>query len=317
MIVQHGFERPENYRGGCLSIGNFDGVHRGHQQILAELTDLAGQGGKPAVVMTFDPPPIALLTPQAAPPRLSSLSWKAELLERCRIDCLVVYPTTPELLSMNAQDFFSQIIESEFQAQGIVEGPNFCFGKDRSGTVDTLRQLCDSSDLTLKIVEPAKWHGQIVSSSRIREELIHGRLANAVDMLGHPYRLAGHVQTGSHRGRRLGFPTANLGGVSTLIPRRGVYAGLVRLDQQRYAAAVHIGTNPTFSETTEKVEIHLIGFDGDLYGRELKVDLYQDVRMTQTFDDAETLRQQLLSDVQVISKLMAPYLESTSRTTET
>ncbi|NOX53093.1 MAG: bifunctional riboflavin kinase/FAD synthetase, partial [Planctomycetes bacterium] len=210
MKLLHGFEAPELYRGGFVSIGNYDGVHRGHQAMVAKLVERARAAGVPAVVFTFEPHPIRLLRPQQAPPSLSTLDRKAELLAACGIDCLIAYPTDWELLRLTPQEFFERIIRTELQATGLVEGPNFFFGHNRAGNVETLRQLCQQADVDLEVVSPLKIGSQMVSSSRIRRLIAEGAIAEAVKLLGHPYRIRGRVGAGAGRGRRLGFPTANL-----------------------------------------------------------------------------------------------------------
>ncbi|HID22703.1 MAG TPA: bifunctional riboflavin kinase/FAD synthetase, partial [Planctomycetaceae bacterium] len=156
MKLLHGFEAPELYRGGFVSIGNYDGVHRGHQAMVAKLVERARAARVPAVVFTFSPHPIKLLRPNEAPPSLSTLSRKAELLATCGIDCLIAYPTDRELLRLAPEEFFDQIIRNELQASGLVEGPNFFFGHNRAGNVQTLRRLCESAGIELEVVPPLK-----------------------------------------------------------------------------------------------------------------------------------------------------------------
>lgn len=300
MIVQRGFERPAAYRGGVVSIGNFDGVHRGHQRILNELTAHARGGNVPAVVLTFDPHPIALLAPHRQPPRLNTLERKAELIAGCGVDCLIVYPTSRALLELSAEQFFGQILSDELQARGAVEGPNFFFGRDRAGDVRKLAELCAASGKTLTVVEPAQHNGQIISSSAIRGAISSGQLAEAVQMLGHPHQIAGEVAAGARRGRDLGFPTANLVGIPTLLPGEGVYAGIADVAGTRYPTAVHVGGNPTFGEPDCKVEAHLIGFEGDLYGATLRIDLLSRIRETRSFASRQALQEQLSRDVAAV-----------------
>ena len=259
----------------------------------------------PAVVFTLDPHPISLLSPGQVPPSLSTLARKAELLGSRGVDVLIAYPTDQALLDLSPEDFFRQVIRGELDAQGLVEGPNFCFGKDRAGDVKTLRQLCDRDGLTLTIVEAVTTAAEtVVSSSQIRQAIGEGQIADAVAMLGHPYRLTGIVEPGARRGSGLGFPTANLSDVATLLPPDGVYAAHSEVDGGRYAAAVHLGSNPTFDDVTRKLEVHLVGFTGDLYGRPLSIDLIDRVRDTMRFEDVESLRSQLAVDVEFIRQTL-------------
>src|SRR5690606_36485403 len=153
MKLLRGFTDRAAYSGGYVSIGNFDGVHRGHQRMISTLVRQSRADGIPAVVMTFDPHPIALLAPGRVPPRLSTLERKAELLEQCGVDVLIAYPTDQAFLNLSPEEFFDRIIRGELDARGLVEGPNFCFGKDRAGDIERLQQLCDASGLTLTVVD--------------------------------------------------------------------------------------------------------------------------------------------------------------------
>ncbi len=305
MQFLRGFTDPAAYSDGYVSIGNFDGVHRGHQKMIAALVQQSRADGVPAVIMTFDPHPIALLAPERMPPRLNTVQQKAELLEQCGVDVLIAYPTDRQLLNLSPEEFVGRIVQNELHARGLVEGPNFCFGKDRAGDVARLRFLCDAAGLSLTIVEAVADGDEIVSSSAIRTAIREGRMADAVAMLGHPYRLTGTVGTGAGRGRRMGFPTANLSGIETLLPRDGVYAGRVSLAGVSYPAAVHLGPNPTFADEDRKVEVHIVGYSGDLYGQSLSVDLIGHVRDTMSFADAAALQAQLDKDIEIVRRIVA------------
>jgi riboflavin kinase/FMN adenylyltransferase len=298
MDLQRGFENPAAYRGGYVSIGNFDGVHRGHQSIVSTLVAKARQAGVPAVVLTFNPHPIHLLRPHHAPPSLSSLDRKAELLQGCGIDCVIAYPTDEALLDLTPEQFFEGIIRSELNVLGLVEGPNFFFGRDRAGDIETLHSLCDAAGLSLDIVPALQFGDRMVSSSAVRSDIAAGRVSHAVELLGHPYRLQGNVVKGAERGSDIGFPTANLEQIETLLPGDGVYAGMAQVGGTSFAAAINVGHNPTFGEAKRKVEVHLIDFTGDLYGERLDVDLFEQLRDIVQFDSVEDLKQQLSSDVE-------------------
>lgn len=309
MTLLRGFEKPEKYRGGYVAIGNFDGVHRGHQSMIAQLTKRAAAANVPAVVLTFDPHPIMLLKPEVVPPRLSTLKTKAELLIGYGVDCVIAYPTNTVLLNLTPEQFFQQIVLDELQAKGMVEGPNFYFGKNRSGNTDTLRTLCEQHGLTLDIATAYEWEGKHVSSSAIRKRLSQGEFQRAVEKLGHPYCLTGKVTQGEGRGRHLGFPTANLTGITTLLPQEGVYAGYSLLEGKRYAAAVNIGANPTFDTDEQKVEVHLLDYSGDLYDQELSVELLAHLRPVQTFKSVDELTAQIAQDLQTTRQVVASAVE--------
>lgn len=311
MRIQTGLQDLRDCRGGFVSIGNFDGVHRGHQQMVGRLVEQARNAAAPAVVLTFDPHPIRLLAPDRAPPLLTTLEEKSRLLAGCGVDCLIVYPTDRELLQLSPRAFFDNILRDALQAKGLVEGPNFCFGRGRAGTVETLREYCAVAGMSIEIVTPVSAGDQLVSSSAIRSDLAAGEFDRARTMLGHPYRLTGVVVRGAGRGRRLGFGTANLSDIRVLLPMGGVYAGRSRVAGVDYAAAVHIGPNPTFGEAAQKVEVHLIDFAGvDLYGEELSVDLLARVRGTQSFATVEALRAQLTEDIAAVRRVSGTCPES-------
>jgi len=297
MNVVHGLNAPHAYQGGFLSIGNFDGVHRGHQAMLATLVRSAASRNVPAVVFTFDPHPISLLRPEHAPPALSTISRRLELIAESGVDCTIVYPTDHRLLSLTPREFFEQIVQGEIAAAGLVEGPNFFFGHHRAGTIDTLREYCGEANIGLEIVEPVVVAGRMVSSSEIRRLIVAGDVSAAAELLGAPYVLRGVVCHGSERGRTIGFPTANLSEVATLIPRDGVYAGRAVVAGQSYAAAMNVGPNPTFEEQQPKLEVHLLDFEGDLYDQSLRVEFLQRLRDTTRFDSLELLCGQLRRDV--------------------
>lgn len=300
MLLVRGWESIESLRGGYASIGNFDGVHRGHQAMLNVLTSRARSENVPAVAITFDPHPIALLKPDAAPPALTTIEHRAELLSRYGVDVTLVLPTDRSLLALTADEFFEKIVRSRLQARGLVEGPNFFFGRNRSGNITVLRALCASHGLSFDVAPPATVDEQLVSSSVIRSLLETGDVAHAVRLLGHPYRLSGPVGQGAQRGRTLGFPTANLHDVATLIPGNGVYGGWTTVDQARHRAAIHIGPNPTFGEGARKIEVHVLDYDGDLYGRTLNVDVFDRIRDVCRFSSVEDLRVQLQKDVEAV-----------------
>lgn len=298
MDLQTGFERPDAYRGGVVSIGNFDGVHRGHQIMARTVALRARELGVPAVIMTFDPHPTVLLAPDRTPPQLTSIHQRAALLDECGIDCVIAYPTDRNLLQLEPDEFFQLIIRDELEARAIIEGPNFHFGHRRAGTIDTLRTLCSAHNVRLQVLDPvADDTGWMVSSTDIRKSIANGRMQEATELLGRPYSIRGVVSSGAQRGRHLGFPTANLGNLVVMLPPDGVYAGNAVFEDGRRAAAIHIGPNLTFGEDAKKVEVHLLDFSGDLYGQELEVTLIERIRGTQKFDGVEGLLRQMEADV--------------------
>jgi riboflavin kinase/FMN adenylyltransferase len=288
---------PLEARGGAVTVGNFDGVHRGHVRIVQRVLERAEGVAGPAVVFTFDPHPVRILRPHQCPPPLTWTERKAELLAAHGIDWIVAYPTDETLLQLTAVQFFNQIIREALHARALVEGPNFYFGHNREGNVQRLSGLAAAAGISLDVVEPVVVEGELVSSSRIRQLITAGQVGLARKMLSAPYRIRGMVTHGAGRGTRLGFPTANLDAVDTLLPAHGVYAGRGWADDASWAAAVHVGPSPTFGEALAKVEVHLIGRSEPLYGQPLEVDFLERIRDIDSFASSQALVAQLNRDV--------------------
>ena len=293
-------EIPARLRGAYLAVGNFDGVHRGHARLVARLKDDAQAAGAQAVALTFDPHPIALLRPGHEPPPLVWTARKVDLLRQSGADEVGVFKTGPWLLGLTAREFFDRVVVGRFGARGMVEGPNFAFGRDRGGDARLLGAWCAEAGLGFAVVEPTGSEGALVSSSRIRTLLTVGEADVAAQLLGRPHRLRGVVTHGAARGRGIGFPTANLDEIDTLIPADGVYAALAYVDGQGppRPTATHVGPNVTFGEQVRKVESHLLDFDGDLYGRTVELDLLKRLRPSRKFDGLDDLLAQMRLDVE-------------------
>ena len=253
---------PASMQGGALTIGNFDGVHKGHGVLINELKRFAAELNGPAIVFTFDPHPVRLLRPEQTPPPLTWTNRKADLLAELGVDAVVAYPTNRDMLELTYQEFFDQIIIERLGAKAMVEGPNFFFGRQREGNIENLGQLCEQNSVRLKIVEPILESEAYISSSRIRDLIRSGDVDAAREMLTRPYRIRGMVTHGAARGSKIGFPTANLDAIDTLIPSMGVYAGRTYVHGRSHWSAIHIGPNPTFGEEHPKVESHLLDFEG-------------------------------------------------------
>ncbi|MBN2216648.1 MAG: riboflavin biosynthesis protein RibF [Pirellulales bacterium] len=297
---------PERFRRGAVSIGNFDGVHRGHARLADALRAEAGVVKGPAVVLTFDPHPASVLRPDRTPPSLSWPERKAELLGQLGVDAVVAYPTDRELLALDPETFFERIVLDRLAARAVVEGPNFFFGRDRLGNLDLLAELCRASGVLLKVARPAEIDGAMVSSSRARRLVAEGRIEQVNRMLTQPYRVRGMVVRGEGRGRRLGYPTANLDRIDTLVPGEGIYAGRAWADGRVWPAAVSIGPNVTFGENIPKVEAYLLGYEGTLYDRLVEVDFLARVRDIERFGSADALVAQMGRDVRIVQEIAGP-----------
>jgi riboflavin kinase/FMN adenylyltransferase len=294
---------PVDLLRGAVTIGNFDGVHRGHARIVSRLLEKSRDVAGPAVVFTFDPHPVRLLRPQDAPPPLTWTDRKAQLLDELGVTAVIAYPTDEALLALSPQEFFDQIVCQRLEARAMIEGPNFFFGRGRAGNTGVLAGLCRAAGVSLDIVEPLVIADEYVSSSRVRAAVSAGDVDLARQLLTRPYRIRGMVTHGAGRGAKIGFPTANISAIDTLLPAEGVYAGRAITQASVWPAAVNIGANPTFGEQILKVEVHLIGFAGSLYGQPLEVDFLSRLRGTQTFPSVAALKEQLARDVAAAERI--------------
>lgn len=286
---------PPELRGGIVCIGNFDGVHLGHAALLRHARSVVPV--LPVVAVTFDPHPLQLLAPDRYKPALTEPDQRARFLIDAGADQVAILRTVPELLNQKPRAFFERVIRDGFQARAVVEGEDFRFGKDRAGDNQDLQAMCEEIGIAFSICPPFSLDGEVISSSRIRDALTRGDIPRATRLQGRHYVLSGRVVEGQQRGRTLGIPTANLDHVPTLIPAEGVYAVWAWVDDIRYPAAANIGPNPTFGEQERKLEVHLIGFAGDLYGSILRVEFVERLRETRPFGSVEDLLNQVRSDI--------------------
>ena len=288
---------PEAFRGGAISIGKFDGMHLGHSLIVHRLKSYAHQRQIPAILVTFDPPPAVLLQPNANLKPICTLERKIELIRNFHVDAVVVIPTTTELLQQSAETFFYETIQDRFHTKVVVAGRNFSFGRDRIGTPDVIRLYGQWTGIEVDIVDPLQIGEERVSSSGIRRLIQEGQIERVNELMPSPYRMTGTVIVGEQRGRTLGFPTANLGDVQTILPKQGIYATVTRIEGKRYGSTTHIGTNPTFDVAVPKIEVFIHDFDGDLYGQQIAVDFLALLREPVRFNSAEALVRQMHEDV--------------------
>jgi riboflavin kinase/FMN adenylyltransferase len=289
---------------GAAAVGNFDGVHRGHAALVADVRTQAERLGAPAVVVTFEPHPRELLRPDRAVPPLTIPADRVCLLHDAGADHVLVLRTTHDLLHLTAKEFFTQVLQDRLGVKALVEGRSFGFGRNREGNIETLADFCRASAIPLTIVPPVVLDGAEASSSRVRSSLLGGGVEEAAKVLGRPYRLHGVTATGQRRGRTLGFPTANLDPLLNLAPGDGVYAVRAYVGEEMWPAAANVGPNPTFGENARKVEVHLIGFHGDLYGRPLAVDFIRRLRDTRPFQGRDDLVKQLQNDVEEARRVL-------------
>ena len=310
MNICHGLEKfAAPPAGVVLSIGNFDGVHRGHAQLLATARQVALRLSAEVAVLTFHPHPLAVLAPERAPAALGTLGEKLALLARLGVAHAIVVRSEPAFLAQHADDFLASLV-AHCRPRALVEGPDFNFGRGRSGNNETLAGHAARWGYELHIV-PALRCVELpthptISSSSIRQALRDGRVAEAHAMLGRPYRIVGRTGGGDARGARLGFPTANLQDVRQPLPQEAVYAAVAQLeDDALHLAAVNIGSQPTFAQQQSRVEAHLLDFCGDLRGRRVGLHFLERLREQQHFSGPDALAVQLRQDVAATRALAA------------
>jgi len=284
-----------------VTIGVFDGVHRGHQSLIRHNLDLAARLGLESVVVTFDPNPLEVLRPDAAPARLCDLARRVELIARLGVELVEVLEFDTELAAMTAEEFVASVLIKRLDARHVVIGHGFRFGNRAAGSADTLRAAGLTVDEFGLVGDERP-----LSSTRVRAAVADGDVKAAAEMLGRAHEVVGTVVQGEKRGRALGFPTANLEHHRlAAIPADGVYAGVAVTDGERYPAAISIGTNPTFEGHHRTVEAYLLDVDLDLYGHRVRVEFAERLRDTLAFDGVEALVTQMHQDVAATRRLLS------------
>lgn len=304
MIIAGSIEEL-HLNGSCVTIGSFDGVHLGHQKLISDLKTAAATHGIPAVVLTFYPHPAVVLKHIASPFYLSSPDEKNEIMASFGVDALVTLPFTQELADMTAEEFMARLIKHAGLRE-LVVGCGFTLGKNRTGTVETLTEMGKSSGYTVNCVSLESHAEEIISSSQIRKMLEAGNVEQAAKALGRQYSVKGTVVNGDGRGRKIGFPTANLDSwPQKMLPSVGVYRCITELDGKEILSVGNVGYRPTFTDNTKKVfvEIHLLDFKGDLYGRELQVKFTHRLRGEVKFSSFEELVHQIHCDIETAREL--------------
>lgn len=289
-----GWDAPEG--GSAVAIGVFDGVHLGHRRILDSLSDIDPDVTR--VAMTFGTHPASLLSPDGAPPRLSTLKRRFDLFEDAGIDRVAVLGFDEEMRSMTPEDFVRRFLVAGLNARFVVVGVGFRFGRGAAGTTETLVELGQRHGFRVEVIDIACDGGAEIRSSAIRQALHDGNVTRAAAMLGRPYDLEGIVVPGDGRGRQLGVPTANVSFPAMLtIPRHGVYAVVAVIDGDAHRAVANLGTRPTFGGEDEVLEVHVLGLDRDLYGKHLSVQFIGWLRDERRFDSVDDLLIQIHADI--------------------
>ena len=288
---------PAEQSRAVAAIGAFDGIHRGHQALLTSMAARARALGGRSVCITFDPDPEQVLRPDQAPPALCSTAERARLVQALGVDETYVWPFTLAVAQMAPEEFVAALCD-RYPLVEVWVGANFGFGRGRSGTVETLAELGTKYGFRVQIVPPVIDGDRPISATRIRGLLASGEVREAARLLGRYYRLENEVVGGAQRGRQLGFPTANLlPPPGRALPAPGVYAGRAHLDDREYAAVANVGSRPTFGEEQPLIEVHLLDFAGDIYGRRLAFDFVARVRPVQRFGSLDELRTQIGRDI--------------------
>ncbi|HWV39399.1 MAG TPA: bifunctional riboflavin kinase/FAD synthetase [Vulgatibacter sp.] len=305
MKVFRSIDEARGALSGCaVAIGNFDGVHLGHRQLLAEAKALAAARGAPAVVLTFEPHPARVLSPEFAPPLIATMARKLRLLEDEGLDAVVIQPFDRAYAATSAEAFVRRDLVEALGARDIVVGFDFTFGRGRAGTPEALARLA-GEDAEVHVVPAYARDRLVVSSSKIRELVLAGRVAQAGELLGRPFIVDGRVVPGRGRGRTIGIPTANVDPATELLPAAGVYAvqAVVQGLEGLFAGGANIGRKPTFGEGELTVEVHLLGLEADLYGRDMAVAFLERLRGERRFPSVEELVGQIRLDLEQVREV--------------
>lgn len=309
-VFHHYSEIIPKLKGGVVALGNFDGVHLGHQAVIGAAEAIAHERKIPCGVMTFEPHPRLLFKPEADTFRLTPPAVKARLIERLGVDYMVLQDFNREFAALTADEFVARVLLGGLGIRHVVIGYDYQFGAKRSGSAETLRAAGLKEGFGVTCVGPISAEdGNVYSSTRMREALRHGRLKEASAILGRSWEIEGLVEKGDQRGRLLGFPTANIRLDDYMHPAFGVYAVRVTLgegeDARCFGGVANIGLRPTFDKKDALIETHLFDFSGDLYGKTLRVSFVEFLRSEQKFDGVETLQEQIAADCQAARAILA------------
>lgn len=292
--------------GPCVvTLGNFDGVHLGHRALFRRLASKARELQCQSAVYTFNPHPLKLLLPEKAPLLLNTLVEKRRLIEASHVDLLIEASFTKELAAFSPEQFVDEVLVDKLRIRALVIGYDYAFGKNRRGDAEFLHEYCATKGITVDILKPVGADGQPYSSTRIRKMLSAGEVAEVVSLLGRHYNLEGEVVPGEQRGRKIGFPTANLVTDKEQLPAPGVYAIKVRYNLQEYSGVVNLGKRPTFDSGKSTIEVHLLDFSGELYGQKLRIYFVERLRGEQKFSGPQELSEAITADVIQARQILA------------
>ncbi|MGN7611170.1 riboflavin biosynthesis protein RibF [Magnetococcales bacterium HHB-1] len=294
------------YRGAFATIGNFDGIHQGHQALFQQLIKKAQQQNAPALAITFEPHPVRILHPHRAPPRITSIRGKVRWMEKAGLDAMFILRFTKTLATFEPEHFIRKILVDTLAIRGILVGYDFRFGKQGQGNFDLLTRLGKQYDFTTAQFGPLYFDDQPFSSTRVRQAVQNGDFTRTEALLGRPFEIEGRVNTGFQRGRHLGFPTANLMLTGMLHPPAGVYVVEGYVDNRWLPGVANIGHNPTFGEDTDlNLETHFLEPCGEIYRRVLRIRFLKYLRREKKFPNPQSLQEQITRDVTSAKALFA------------
>lgn len=281
-----------------LTLGNFDGVHLGHQAIFRKVVERAREIGGTSVAFTFEPHPLKVLSPERSPQLLNTFHGKLRLFETAGIEVVICANFTRAFADQHPEDFAREVLHKQIGVKEVYVGYDYAFGKGREGSIESLKRMGQTYGFKVGVIEPVQVDGVVVSSSTIRDLITGGRVEEGARLLGRHYTIEGEVVHGSHRGHTLGFPTANIKSANELIPAFGVYAVLARVEGRMFKGVASIGIRPTFDGGPVSMEVFLFEFSEDLYGKEMEVAFVKRLRGEEKFSDVEALVRQIQKDVQ-------------------
>ncbi|OQW49060.1 MAG: hypothetical protein A4S09_12600 [Proteobacteria bacterium SG_bin7] len=294
------FKSTNDVNNSVVTVGNFDGVHRGHRVLIGQAREKANRLGGPLVVITFEPHPLKVLAPQKNIRRIFPLGDQEVQMKSLGVDYLIVEPFNKKLADMSREDFILQKINKVFKPKSLVVGYDFSFGKDRKGTPDFLLEKSQDFGFEVDVVPPFKIHDTIVSSTEIRKRIETGKIEEANEFLGRNFYLEGSIVKGKGRGKGIGVPTANLDYDSEIFPLLGVYVTLSFFGEKKYFSVTNVGNNPTFNDnvlTKPLVETFIFDFSGDMYGEEFRLDFLEFLRPEMKFSGVNELKTQIQKDI--------------------
>ncbi len=306
-VIKAGAKIPADVQGAFITVGNFDGVHLGHRQILQKLIREAARAGRKALLVTFDPHPKMILHPERRPfYLLTTLEEKLILLEELGLDAVILISFSLGYAGTTAESFVVDFLWRDLQVRKLFIGHDYKFGRKKEGNADVLAAYGKQLGFEVCVIDAVSAGDSIVSSTKIREAILAGGVETAAALLGRPYNVSGPVVKGQGRGASLGFPTANIKPEKELLPARGVYAAMVKLEGASYRAVLNIGINPTFGESSLTLEVHLLDFHSDLYGKVLDVQFIKRLREERKFSGPEELIGEMIKDREAAQVILAP-----------